>query len=219
MNISDKGIALIKRFEGCRLTAYRCPANVLTIGYGHTAGVKEGQTITQAQAESYLKTDLAKYESNVMKYNDKYCWNQNEFDAMTSFAYNLGSINSLTANGSRSKNLVASKIELYNKANGKELAGLTTRRKAEKALFLTECTNTPSEPIKASESTNTSSDDRYKVKVTVSCLNIRAGSSTQSASLGGIWDRGVYTITETRGNWGRLLSGKGWICLDHTEKI
>ena len=61
MVTGQAGIDLIKQFEGCRLTAYRCPAGVWTIGYGHTAGVRQGQTITAAQAESYLKEDLEKY--------------------------------------------------------------------------------------------------------------------------------------------------------------
>lgn len=139
MRISNNGINLIKKFEGCRLKAYKCPAGVPTIGYGHTAGVKMGQTITQEQAEEYLKEDLEKYESNVMKYYDKYKWNQNEFDALVSFAYNLGSINQLTANGTRSRKVIAEKMLLYNKANGKELAGLVKRRKVEQELFLKAC--------------------------------------------------------------------------------
>ena len=59
MRTSSKGVSLIKSFEGCRLKAYKCPAGVWTIGYGHTAGVKEGDTITQEQADEYLRNDLA----------------------------------------------------------------------------------------------------------------------------------------------------------------
>lgn len=62
MLISDAGIKLIKSFEGCQLEAYLCPAKVWTIGYGHTEGVKEGQTITQEAAEAFLLSDLRKYE-------------------------------------------------------------------------------------------------------------------------------------------------------------
>lgn len=136
MKTSVNGINLIKQFEGCKLKAYKCPAGVPTIGYGHTKGVKMGQVITQEQAEQYLRDDLEKYEKNVMKYYDAYRWNQNEFDALVSFAYNLGSIDQLTANGTRSKNVIADKMILYNKAAGKVLAGLTKRRKAERTLFL-----------------------------------------------------------------------------------
>lgn len=136
MRTSQNGINLIKQFEGCRLKAYQCAAGVWTIGYGHTAGVKVGQTITQIQAESFLKDDLLKYEQKVMKYNDKYRWNQNEFDALVSFAYNIGSIDQLTAGGTRSRATIASKFTAYNKAGGKVLDGLTKRREVEKALFL-----------------------------------------------------------------------------------
>ena len=146
MKTGQAGIDLIKKFESCRLTAYRCPAGVPTIGYGHTAGVRMGQKITQAQAEEYLRQDLAKYEKHVAKYEAKYKWNQNEFDAMVSFAYNLGSIDKLTANGTRSKAVIAEKILLYNKAKGRVLAGLTRRRKAERELFLKPCAAAGAKP-------------------------------------------------------------------------
>ena len=137
MRTSQNGINLIKQFEGCRLKAYKCAAGVPTIGYGHTAGVKMGQTITQVQAESYLKDDLMKYETKVMKYNDKYRFNQNEFDALVSFAYNIGSIDKLTAGGTRSRKVIAEKMLSYCKAAGKANTGLLKRRQKERALFLT----------------------------------------------------------------------------------
>lgn len=136
MKTSKNGINLIKKFEGCRLTAYKCAAGVPTIGYGHTAGVKMGQAITQAQAEGFLKDDLIKYEKNVEKYDSKYHWNQNEFDALVSFAFNIGSIDQLTANGTRDREAIADKMPQYNKAAGKALDGLTKRRAAELELFL-----------------------------------------------------------------------------------
>ena len=137
MKTSQKGIDLIKQFEGCHLTAYKCPAGKLTIGYGHTAGVKEGQKITQAQADAYLKADLEKFEKHVDTYNNKYKWNQNEFDALVSFAFNIGNIDQLTAKGTRSRAVIAEKILLYNKdGEGKVLTGLTKRRQAEQKMFL-----------------------------------------------------------------------------------
>ena len=136
MRTSQNGINLIKKFEGCRLTAYKCAAGVPTIGYGHTAGVKMGQAITQAQAEGFLKDDLIKYEKNVEKYDSKYHWSQNEFDALVSFAFNIGSIDQLTANGTRDRKAIAGKMPQYNKAAGKALDGLTKRRAAELELFL-----------------------------------------------------------------------------------
>lgn len=136
MHISDKGLELIKSFEGCHLTAYICPAGKVTIGYGHTKGVTLGMVITQTQADAYLREDCTKAEANVNSFNKKYLWTQNEFDALVSFAYNIGSINQLTANGTRSKDVIAKKILEYNKSGRKVLNGLVKRRKAEQEMFL-----------------------------------------------------------------------------------
>lgn len=133
MEIGQAGIDLIKQHEGCRLTAYRCPAGVWTIGYGHTGSdVKQGMVITQAEADRLLQQDLERFEKNVMKFNNKYHWTQNEFDALVSFAFNIGSIDQLTANGTRTKAQIAQAMLLYNKAAGKVLPGLTKRRQAER---------------------------------------------------------------------------------------
>ena len=137
MKISSVGLNLIKSFEGCRLKAYTDAAGVWTIGWGHTGGVYAGQTITQAEADALLASDLVKYEAKVDKYSGVYGWNQNEFDALVSFAYNIGSIDQLTANGTRSRDVIAAKMLEYNKAGGKVLAGLAKRRAAEQGLFLT----------------------------------------------------------------------------------
>lgn len=155
MKISQRGIDLIKEFEGCRLTAYKDAVGVWTIGYGHTKNVKQGMKITQEQAEELLKEDLAEYEAKVEKY-DKYNWNQNQFDALVSFAYNIGSIDQLTSNGRRAIKTISEKILEYKKAGGKTLEGLVRRRKAEKKLF--------DEPVEAdlsgaeAESANSSAD-------------------------------------------------------------
>ena len=142
MKISNKGIELIKKFEGCKLAAYRCPAGTLTIGYGHTGDVKEGQTITAEYAETLLRADLVKYELKVSKYDPQYNWNQNEFDALVSFAYNVGNIDQLTDRGNRSRETIAEKMLQYNKAGGKVLSGLTKRRNVERELFLASCDKT-----------------------------------------------------------------------------
>lgn len=90
MNISEKGISIIKEFEGCKLKTYRCPAGVLTIGYGHTgANVQTGMTITQEQAEKYLQTDLIVHCNNVSKLV-KVPLNQNQFDALVCLEFNIG---------------------------------------------------------------------------------------------------------------------------------
>ena len=137
MKTTSKGVSLIKQFEGCRLKAYKCPAGVWTIGYGHTAGVKEGDTITQDTAEAYLRNDLEKYEKAVMLYDDIYRFNQNQFDALVSFAYNcgIGNLKNLTQSGKRTIAQISAKLPLYNKAGGVVLRGLQRRRAAEKELF------------------------------------------------------------------------------------
>lgn len=135
MKISDAGINLIKRFEGCRLEAYQDSAKVWTIGYGHTGGVYKGQVISQMEADVLLRQDLVKAELAVSKYDNKYHWTQNQFDALVSFAFNIGSINQLTAKGTRSISEISAKIPAYRKAGGKVLPGLVKRRQAEKELF------------------------------------------------------------------------------------
>ena len=138
MNISQRGIDLIKNFEGFRAQSYKCVATekYFTIGYGHYGpDVKFSQVITKQQAEDLLMNDLKRFEASVNKYS-KYNWNQNEFDALVSFAYNIGSIDQLTANGTRSKEVIAEKMLLYVKSGGQTLQGLVTRRKAEHDLFV-----------------------------------------------------------------------------------
>ena len=136
--ISQNGLNLIKQFEGCRLQAYQCAAGVWTIGYGHTAGVKKGQVITQAQAEEYLRQDCKKFENYVN--NSAYVpvtelLNQNQFDALVSFTYNCGQGNLKTLCKGRTAAQISANITKYNKAAGKVLAGLVRRRAAEQTLF------------------------------------------------------------------------------------
>lgn len=135
-SISYNGIKLICSFEGCKLTSYKCPAGVWTIGYGHTGNdVQPGMVISQAHAEALLKIDIKKFEDKVNKYDPVYHWTVNELDALTSFCYNIGSIDQLTNNGKRTKEEIYKKIPEYCKANGKVLEGLCRRRKAEAELF------------------------------------------------------------------------------------
>lgn len=134
--INKSGLNLIKKYEGCRLTSYICPAGVLTIGYGHTGkDVKPNQTISKKKAINLLKKDLARFERHVQSYNYIYEWTDNEFSALVSFAYNIGNIDQLTAYGTRSRSQIRSAMLKYVKANGKTLAGLVKRRKAELKLF------------------------------------------------------------------------------------
>ena len=137
LSISNNGLSLIKRFEGCRLTAYQDSIGIWTIGYGHTSGVSNGQTITQVHSDRYLKADCANAEKAVNYYHSKYHWNQNQFDALVSFTFNCGSGNlkKLLNNGQRTIAQISAKIPAYNKAGGKVLRGLVNRRAAEKELF------------------------------------------------------------------------------------
>ena len=134
--INKSGLNLIKKYEGCRLTSYICPAGVLTIGYGHTGkDVKPNQTITKKKAINLLKKDLARFERHVQSYNYIYEWTDNEFSALVSFAFNIGNIDQLTAYGTRTRSQIRTAMLKYVKANGKTLQGLVKRRKAELKLF------------------------------------------------------------------------------------
>lgn len=135
MKINNEGLELIKSFEGCKLIAYKCPAGVWTIGYGHTAGVYEGMVISQAQADNMLKSDLKKYEKYVTD-NVKLNLNENQFSALVSFCYNCGVGNLRTLVKDRNVKQIADAMPLYNKAAGKVLKGLVRRREAERKLFL-----------------------------------------------------------------------------------
>ena len=92
LKTSQEGISLIKSFEGCELTAYRCSANVPTIGFGHTAGVSDGDTCTQEEAENMLAEALEEFEDYVKNYVESEL-QQNEFDALVAWTYNLGPAN------------------------------------------------------------------------------------------------------------------------------
>lgn len=143
MKISQNGIDLIKRYEGCSLISYQDIAGVWTIGYGWTGKVNgktifKGLKITQKQAEELLVNNLVSYENKVNKYQNIYHFNQNEFDALVSFCYNIGNIDQLTNNGKRTKEQIKSHWTAYCKSNGKILKGLISRRKDELKLFNTE---------------------------------------------------------------------------------
>lgn len=148
MQTSDEGIALIKGFEGCRLTAYPDPGTggaPWTIGYGWILPVdgkpvRPGMTIDQATADRLLKTGLVSYEKDVQKIV-KVKLTQGQFDALVSFAYNIGSRALSTSTLLKKLNTgdikgAADEFLRWNKAGGKVMNGLTRRREAERALFL-----------------------------------------------------------------------------------
>lgn len=135
-----RGLDLIKSFEGLRLSAYRDSVGIWTIGYGHTKGVKPGDTITVEQANDFLREDLRDAERAV---NDLTFLNltQNQFDALVSFTFNLGRGNLQASTLLRRVNEgdfegAAEEFLRWTKAGGKVLPGLVRRREAERALFL-----------------------------------------------------------------------------------
>lgn len=150
MKTSQRGIDIIKRWEGVKLVAYFCPANVPTIGIGHTrtvtrADVHAQRRITAEEAERLLAEDLATFERGVLRL----CTlppNQNQFDAFVSLAFNIGlgafeRSTALRRHNEGDFDAAAGAIEMWNKAtvNGKRvvLRGLVARRADEKALYLT----------------------------------------------------------------------------------
>ncbi len=140
MKASPNAYELIKKYEGLRLRAYRCPAGVLTIGYGHTSDVTEGMAITNEEAEQFLSQDITVAENAINKYN--LALNQNQFDALVSFVFNVGA-----GNFDRSTLLCKLKVNPYDNtigdeflrwvyATGRIISGLQKRRADEVRLYI-----------------------------------------------------------------------------------
>lgn len=141
MVISEKGLALIKQFESLRLATYKDSVGIPTIGWGHTGPeVKMGQKITQEEAVRLLRADVARFEKAVGRVV-RVVLNQNQFDALVSFSFNVGAqaledstlLKKLNAGDVQG---AADQFPRWNKAGGEVLAGLTRRRAAERSLFL-----------------------------------------------------------------------------------
>jgi len=139
MRTSDKGLELIKKHEGLKLTAYRCPAGVWTIGYGHTRTAKSGLTIEQRTADELLKQDVRFAEIAVTK--ELPTISQPKFDALVSFVFNVGAgafqkstlLKRIKAN--QEEHLIRHEFSRWDKAGGKVLAGLVRRRQDEANLY------------------------------------------------------------------------------------
>lgn len=140
---NSNGLLLIKSFEGLRLQAYRDAVGVWTIGYGTTRNVRPGMRISEAEAEQFLQQDLNRFEQAINE-AVKVPINDNQFSALVSFTYNVGSgaFRSSTLlkmlNQRRNLRATADQFPRWNRAGGRVLAGLTRRRNAERALFLGE---------------------------------------------------------------------------------
>lgn len=150
MKTSPTGIALIKSFESCRLAAYQDSGGVWTIGWGHTKGVKQGDTCTQAQADAWFDQELPEYEGYVNQLV-RVSLSQHEFDALVSFTYNIGpDIDADNiAEGLGDSTLLrklnaydyvgaANEFPKWNRVGGQVVNGLTRRRHAERRMFLGE---------------------------------------------------------------------------------
>jgi lysozyme len=146
MQMSQEGIdALLKKFEGCKLKAYRCPAGICTIGYGHTSAagapeVKDGMTITQKDADDILRRDLVKFETAVFGMVHQPL-TQHQFDVLVDFAYNAG-VGALQKSTLLKKvnaaqfDDVPAELMKWTKGGGKVLPGLVRRRQAESAWWV-----------------------------------------------------------------------------------
>jgi len=145
MKVNSEGYALIKKFEGCRLKAYLCPANVWTIGYGNTfyengMKVKDGDVITQQRAEELAKFIIDQFAVTIEPFIQKPL-TDNQFSACVSLAYNIGTSGFKRSSVFKKLNInpndptIADSFKLWNKGGGKVLAGLVKRREAEIALY------------------------------------------------------------------------------------
>jgi lysozyme len=142
MAIAEAGRALVRRFEGLRLEAYRCPSGTWTVGYGHTAGAAEGQTVTEEEAEALLNADLEEAEAAVREALGGTPAGANELAAMVSLAFNIGagafrrsSVARRHKAGDRAG--AAAAFLMWTRADGRVLQGLVRRRQAEMELYLT----------------------------------------------------------------------------------
>jgi lysozyme len=191
--INAAGLALIKRFEGCRLEAYQDSVGVWTIGYGHTTAagspsVVPGMKITQDQAESILIKDLSIYASYVDRYV-KVKISDNARAACISFCYNVGPANFAKSSLLKSINNgnmddAARRFLLWNKAGGKVLPGLTRRRAAEAALFLSPDAGA-SETADISPESTTMPDEPSGKPMMASTTNLAAGGASLASVAGG----------------------------------
>jgi len=197
MQMSPEGMnALLKKFEGCKLTAYRCPANVCTIGYGHTSAagapmVTDGMKITQQQAEDILSRDLVKYETAVHNMVHQPL-NQRQFDVLVDFAYNAGIGNLQSSTLLKKVNAakfdeVPAELMKWTKGGGKILPGLVRRRQAESAWW------SSGEPASTSKAVEIPTEDEHEHRADPDPVPVRTMADSKqgnaalvTASLGGL---------------------------------
>ncbi len=203
MKTSSKGIALITEFEGFREKAYQDVVGIWTIGYGFTLGVQPGDTITKAQAKARLARELDGYEAAVTRActNEP---NQNEFDALVCFAFNVGvsgmaKSSVIKAHNRGDHQAAARAFSLWNKAGGKVWPGLTRRRAAEAALYLTPMPDDVSDPV---EGPALDMPQRVDSESSLSRSPIVAGSGIAAgATAAAEVARSVSDVREALGDW------------------
>lgn len=200
--VTAAGLDLIRQFESLKLESYRCPAGIWTIGYGHTGpDVKPGQRVSAAQAEALLARDVARFAADVERLlTAPAC--DNQFGAMVSLAFNIGSGNFARSSVLRLHNAgneagAAAAFALWNKATGsdgvkRELKGLTRRRAAEAALYLT-----PTEEAEAADPQRTRAGDvapaeapaaRSPAAIAATIASAAAGVQASVGAISPVWD-------------------------------
>ena len=189
MKTSPRGVKLITDFEGFRATAYQDVVGVWTIGYGFTEGVQKGDKITRTQADARLREELSEYEQGVSR-ACRVQPNQNQFDALVCFAFNVG-----VAGMSRSSVIKAHNREdyqaaarafgLWNKAGGKVWPGLTRRRAAEGALYLEPVPDEVSDPVEGpvEEMPQQVDEERPMTASTINRAGVVAGGTAAVATV------------------------------------
>ena len=195
MNMSQAGIdALLKKFEGCKLKAYKCPAGILTIGYGHTSAagtptVIDGMTISQKQADDILRQDLVKYETAVQGLVAQNL-TQHQFDVLVDFCYNAGagalkSSTLLKKINAGDFDAVPAELMKWTKGGGKVLPGLVRRRQAESAWWATSpaATKTPEQAFEYEQEQRTDPDP---VPVRTMAESKQGNAAVITAGLGGL---------------------------------
>lgn len=227
MSISQRGIDLIKSFEGFRGKAYKALSTekYYTIGYGHYgADVYEGMTITKEEAERLLRSDLVKYTGYVNTFLNTYniTVNQNQFDALTSFTYNVGnvwknqdfSLKRYLINGinNYSADQVTTAFRNWNKSGGKVIPGLTRRREAEAKLFL-----------EGVGQVTCNCSDSYAgdyICTASSSLTIRSGHGTGYSKVGSIPHGATVYVSKGNGSWAHVSYNgmNGYASMDYLQK-
>ena len=189
MKTSARGLDLIKQFEGFRTNAYQDVVNVWTIGYGFTKGVKKGDKITRAEADVRLRTELRTYEEGVLK-ACKVQPNQNQFDALVCFAFNVGvggmsKSSVIKAHNRGDFQAAARAYSLWNKAGGKVWPGLTRRRAAEAALYLEPVPDEVIEPVEGpvDDMPQAVDEERPMTASTINRASVVAGGTAAVATV------------------------------------